>query len=52
VPEEVHTSADARVIIPLAPEARSFNLAISASIALYEALRQTGQLPPDQLLKA
>ena len=45
VPDSVHQAADARVVIPLAPKARSFNLAISASIALYEALRQTGELP-------
>lgn len=44
-PEAVHTAADARVIIPITPETRSFNLAISASIALYEALRQTDGLP-------
>jgi len=45
VPDHIHDSADARLIIPLSPNARSFNLAISASIALYEALRQTGGLP-------
>lgn len=45
VPETVHDAADARVIIPIVKTARSFNLANSAAIALYEALRQTGQLP-------
>lgn len=44
-PEAVHDHADARIIIPIAPEARSFNLANSVSIALFEALRQTGGLP-------
>lgn len=45
VPDEVHASADARVRIPLDPAARSLNVAMSAGIALWEALRQTGQLP-------
>lgn len=49
VPDEVHESVDARVRIPLSPGARSMNVAMSAGIALWEALRQTGQLPPDQL---
>ena len=41
VPQDVHDYADHRVIIPLSPNARSFNLASSASIGLWEALRQT-----------
>ena len=45
VPEEVHAAADARVIIPIAIEARSFNLATSVAIAAFEALRQTQNLP-------
>lgn len=45
VPDDVHAAADARVAIPLAASARSFNVAMSAGIALWEALRQTGQLP-------
>ncbi len=45
VPEEVHARADARVIIPIAANARSFNLATSVAITLYEALRQTQSLP-------
>ena len=44
-PEKVHAAADARVIIPIAEGARSFNLSISVGIALFEALRQTGGLP-------
>lgn len=44
-PEAVHIKADARIIIPINAGARSFNLATSASIALFEALRQTGGLP-------
>jgi len=45
VPDEVHAAADSRVAIPLASGARSLNVAISAGIALWEALGQTGQLP-------
>ncbi len=47
VPEHVHGQASARVYIPLSGNARSFNLVSSASIALFEALRQTGGLCPD-----
>jgi tRNA (cytidine/uridine-2'-O-)-methyltransferase len=42
VPEEVHAAADARVVIPLCPPARSLNVALAGAIALAEALRQTG----------
>ncbi|QRG08832.1 tRNA (cytidine(34)-2'-O)-methyltransferase [Xanthobacter dioxanivorans] len=45
VPEAVHAAADARVRIPIRAEARSLNVAVSAGIALAEALRQTGGLP-------
>ena len=47
VPDTVHAAAEARVIIPLSAGMRSFNLATSAAIGLYEALRQTRQLPKD-----
>jgi tRNA (cytidine/uridine-2'-O-)-methyltransferase len=40
VPDEVHQAADARLIIPMVPGARSLNLALSAAIATGEALRQ------------
>ena len=40
VPDEVHRKADARLIIPMVPGARSLNLALSAAIATSEALRQ------------
>ncbi len=43
-PEAVHAAADARVVIPLRPDARSLNLSVSAGIGLFEALRQTGGL--------
>ena len=42
VPDEVHAAADARITIPIAAGLRSLNLAMSAAIALSEALRQTG----------
>lgn len=45
VPDNVHAASDGRVIIPIAEDARSLNLVTSASIALFEALRQTGGLP-------
>ncbi len=45
VPETIHTAVDARVIIPISAKTRSFNLASSAAISLFEALRQTDQLP-------
>ena len=41
-PDHVHAAADDRVVIPLKPGARSLNLSVSAGIALFEALRQTG----------
>ena len=45
VPEEVHTAADARLVIPLQSGARSLNVALAGAIALFEALRQVGLLP-------
>ncbi len=44
-PEEVHAAADARVKIPLRPGMRSLNVAVSAAMALGEALRQTNGFP-------
>ena len=41
-PNHVHVAADERVVIPLKPGARSLNLSVSAGIALFEGLRQTG----------
>lgn len=41
VPAEVHARADARIVIPLMPPARSLNVSQAAAIALAEALRQT-----------
>lgn len=44
-PDDVHAAADARVFIPIRPETRSLNLSVSAGIALWEGLRQMGELP-------
>jgi len=41
-PDHVHEAADARVLIPLKPGARSLNLAVSAGIACWEWTRQLG----------
>jgi len=45
VPDEVHEAADARLFIPIRTETRSLNVVTAASIALAEALRQTGGFP-------
>jgi len=39
VPDDVHDYVDHRVIIPISAEARSFNLATSAAIGIWEAVR-------------
>src|SRR5690606_28853428 len=44
-PDYVHAAADARVFIPIHPDTRSLNLSVSAGIALWEGLRQLGELP-------
>lgn len=41
VPESVHEKVDERVLIEMAPEARSINVAISGAIVLSEVMRQT-----------
>jgi tRNA (cytidine/uridine-2'-O-)-methyltransferase len=45
VPQCVHRRADARVMIPLCPPARSLNVALAGAIAIAEGLRQTAQFP-------
>ena len=42
VPDAVHQAADARLVVPMRPRARSLNVALSAAIVLGEALRQLG----------
>ena len=46
VPDEVHEAADARLLIPMAPGARSLNVALAGAMVLGEALRQTNGFPP------
>jgi len=41
VPEDVHAASQERIHIPISENTRSLNLVSSASIALFEALRQT-----------
>ena len=48
-PDYVHDAADARLIIPLAPGARSFNLVNSAAMALSLALNATNAFPTQKL---
>jgi len=43
VPETVHASADARLLIPMRTGLRSINVAMAAAMALGEAMRQTGE---------
>ena len=45
VPEAVAAECHARLRLPMRPEVRSMNLAMTAGLALGEALRQTGGLP-------
>ena len=40
VPDSVHATADARILIPMRPESRSLNLALSVAMVAGEALRQ------------
>ena len=45
VPQQVHDAADARLVIPMRPDARSLNVAVAAAIVAGEALRQLGAFP-------
>lgn len=45
VPVDVRAACDISAVIGMAKGFRSLNLAVTAGIALHEALRQTGQLP-------
>jgi tRNA (cytidine/uridine-2'-O-)-methyltransferase len=44
VPQEVHTAADARLVIPMRPGLRSLNVALAAAMVAGEALRQIGRI--------
>ena len=45
VPEKIHQKIPHKVRVPIGPSTRSLNVAVCASIVLWEALRQTGKLP-------
>ncbi|HRK24640.1 MAG TPA: tRNA (cytidine(34)-2'-O)-methyltransferase [Beijerinckiaceae bacterium] len=45
VPQDVHDAADLRFRIPMRPELRSLNIAVSAAMITGEALRQLGAFP-------
>jgi tRNA (cytidine/uridine-2'-O-)-methyltransferase len=45
-PDFVHAAADARVVIPIQPGARSLNLAVSAGIAVWTATRAVSKPVP------
>ena len=45
VPEAVHDACPIRLRVPLRPQARSLNLAMTAALVVGEALRQTGGYP-------
>lgn len=45
VPEEVHQTADARLLIPMNRNARSINVAVSAVMVVGESLRQVNGFP-------
>ena len=41
VPEAVHAAAEARLVVPMAKDARSLNVVVAAAMVLGEALRRT-----------
>ncbi len=45
VPQEVHDTVDARLLIPMNEKARSINVAVSAVMVVGECLRQTDGFP-------
>ena len=45
VPDEIHSSVQNRLTIPMASGMRSINIAMSAALVLGEALRQTDTFP-------
>ena len=48
VPQDVHDTAHARLVIPMRPGQRSLNVAQAAAMVLGEALRQTEGFPARQ----
>ena len=49
VPETIHQKIPNKVRVPIGPSKRSLNVAVCASMVLWEALRQTGNLPSQNL---
>jgi tRNA (cytidine/uridine-2'-O-)-methyltransferase len=49
VPDDVAQAAHVRLRIPLAPGARSLNVAVAAAITMAEALRQLNAFPAEDL---
>jgi tRNA (cytidine/uridine-2'-O-)-methyltransferase len=45
VPQDVHTTVDARLTIPMQPGTRSLNVAMASAMVTAEAMRQIGKLP-------
>jgi tRNA (cytidine/uridine-2'-O-)-methyltransferase len=45
VPEAVHEAAENRLLIPIRPDLRSINVAMTCAMAVGEALRQTNGFP-------
>ena len=45
VPETIHRKIPNKVRVPIGPSTRSLNVAVCASMVLWEALRQTENLP-------
>jgi len=45
VHDDVHDAVDARLRVPMSPDMRSLNIAVSAAMVLGEALRQTDGFP-------
>jgi tRNA (cytidine/uridine-2'-O-)-methyltransferase len=50
VPDTIHQKISHKIRVPINPNTRSLNVAVCASMVLWEALRQTKSLP-DQLPK-
>jgi len=45
VPETVHQTVENRLLIPMRPDLRSINVAVTCAMAIGEALRQTNGFP-------
>ncbi len=48
VPDDVYAAADMALRIPMAPPARSLNVAVAAAMVMGEALRQLGRDAPEE----